>query len=89
MTDYTNAIRSVRVGSITVNLHNVGYIECLDAVDDNDTPIKALWVYFVGGRNVQLYAGDPALCQDLHDYLDATMGQFLNITHLTENKENE
>ena len=83
----TNVIRSVRVGNITVNLHNVGYVECIDTVDDNDTPIKALWVYCVGGRNVQLYAGDPVICQNLHDYIDMAMGQFLDLTHLTEKKE--
>ena len=83
----TNAIRSVRVGNITVNLHNVGYVECIDTVDDDNTPMKALWVYFVGGRNVQLYSGDPVICQNLHDYIDATMGQFIDLTHLTEKKK--
>ena len=29
--EQTNAIGSVRVGNITVNLHNVGYYEVLDS----------------------------------------------------------
>jgi len=85
--DSTNAIRAVRVGNTTINLHNVGYIDCMDTVDDNNQPIKTLWAYFVGGRNIQLYSGDPIICQDLHDYIDAAMGQFLDLTHIVEKKE--
>ena len=81
-----DAIRSVRVGSITVNLHNVGYTEVVDTVNDNDEKVKALWVYFVGGRNVLLYSGDPAICQGLSVYIDACMGQFLDLTHMTQPK---
>ena len=80
-----NAIRSVKVGNITLNLHNVGYLECLDRVsDETGEPEKTLWVYFVGGRNVLLYAGDPEICQGLYEYINAAMGQFLDLTYITK-----
>ena len=79
-----NAIRAIKVGSITVNLHNVGYTQIVDSVDDDDKAVKVLWVYFVGGRNVLLYSGDPTLCEGLSAYIDTCMGQFLDLTHLTQ-----
>ena len=86
----TNAIRAMKVGSITVNLHNVGYFQCLDRESDDGTPEKCLWVYFVGGRNHLLYAGDPSICESLYEYINASMGQFLDLTYLIDpKKENE
>ena len=90
MTDFTNAIRAIKVGSITVNLHNVGYIECLERENEEDgTPEKHLWVYYVGGRNHLLYAGDPETCEELYEFINAAMGQFLDLTHITEKKREE
>ena len=37
---HTNAIRSVKVGNITVNLHNVGYLEVIDAESDDGEATK-------------------------------------------------
>ena len=82
--EYTNAIRSVRVGNITVNLHNVGYLEMIDSVNDAEKPTKALWIYYVGGRNTLLYNGNPKTCEQLYEYINAAMGQFLDLTYLTD-----
>ena len=84
--EQTNAIRSVRVGNITVNLHNIGYLECVDTENDDGTLVKAIWVYYIGGRNTLLYSGDPKICQGLYEYINACMGQFLDLTYLTEKK---
>ena len=74
-----NQIRAIRVGSITVNLHNVSYIETIEGVDDDDKPVKALWVNFIGGRNVRLISGDADRCEHIRDYIEVCMGQFLNL----------
>ena len=84
--EQTNAIRAIRVGTISVNLHNVGYTQIVDSVDDDEKPVKALWVYFVGGRNVLLYSGDAEICEGLSACIDACMGQFLDLTHMTQPK---
>lgn len=38
--EHTNTIGSVKVGNITVNLHNVGYLEILDSKNDIGEAVK-------------------------------------------------
>ena len=38
--EHTNTIRSMKVGNITVNLHNVGYLEILDGENDAGEAVK-------------------------------------------------
>lgn len=38
--EQTNAIHSVKVANITVNLHNVGYLEILDTENDVGEAVK-------------------------------------------------
>ena len=82
-----NEIRAIRVGSLTVNLHNVGYLEVVEGVNDDNEPVKALWVHFIGGRNVQLYSGDAKTTMDLYEYINVCMGQFLDLIYITEPKK--
>lgn len=38
--EQTNAIRAIRVGTISVNLHNVSYTQRVDSMDDDDKAVE-------------------------------------------------
>ena len=78
-----NEIRAIRVNNITVNLNNVTHVTNSDFFDHkNEQQIYVLTVYFQVSRPVVLYQGEQDVRDALREYIDATFGQFLDLSNI-------
>jgi len=72
--------QAIQIGTKTVNLSNITYIECIDT--DRDTE-KSLTVYFTSGHKMSLFKGDPTVCKELYSKVNTALNA-LDLSNITK-----